>query len=84
MSLHEAMRKPPSAGFECPPREDSDLARTIKCERLLANMDRLTLIPSRLGSLSWLKRCLVESIARRTNREGGCTGQCWEGRFKSQ
>ncbi len=67
-----------------PPREDSDLARTIKCERLLADTDRLILIRSRLGSLSWLMRCLVEPIARRANREDGCTGRFWEGRFKSQ
>ncbi len=67
-----------------PPREDSELARIIKCERLLADADRLILIRSRLGSLSWLMRCLAEPIARRANREDGCTGRFWEGRFKSQ
>jgi hypothetical protein len=67
-----------------PPRIDSDEARSFKQNQLITNPLRLDLCRARLGSLSWLMKCLAEPIARQANAEDACKGRFWEGRFKSQ
>jgi REP element-mobilizing transposase RayT len=51
---------------------------------LASDADRIAVLRERLGSLSWFMRFLNEPIARRANREDGCTGHFWEARFKCQ
>jgi hypothetical protein len=49
---------------------------------ILADPGRINVLRSRMSNLSWFMAKLKEPIARRANREDGCTGHFWEGRYR--
>src|SRR5271157_5587146 len=70
-----------------PPRDDATgepvEPREHDLAMLTVNSERLAEVRKRLANLSWFMRCLSEKIARTANREDGCGGRFWAGRFKS-
>jgi len=64
--------------------EIDEAAGETRAAALAGNAERIAVLRERLGSLSWFMRFLNEPIARRANREDGCTGHFWEARFKCQ
>ena len=66
--------------------EDHSPAEPTEFELNIIRNDAAGLLEKRkrLSDISWLMRCLVEPIARRSNKEDEVTGRFWEGRFKAQ
>ncbi|WP_293747006.1 transposase [uncultured Paraglaciecola sp.] len=57
---------------------------TLSKSEIISLEETVTIYRQRLFDISWLMRNLNEYIAREANKEDGCTGRFWEGRFKSQ
>jgi REP element-mobilizing transposase RayT len=57
---------------------------TLSKGEMISLEETVTIYRQRLYDISWLMRNLNEYIAREANKEDGCTGRFWEGRFKSQ
>jgi REP element-mobilizing transposase RayT len=64
--------------------ETSDDIIAFHLDRQASDEEQVNIWRNRLADLGWFMKCLNEPIALMANKEDGCTGRFWEGRFKSQ
>jgi len=82
---HVVIRLNPLVAASWPDEEVLNRWNSIYAGPVAGVMDsQIETFRERLSSLSWFMRAINEPIARRANREDGCKGRFWEGRFKSQ
>lgn len=56
----------------------------LAIQALSRDKNRIRRLRRRLGNISWFMKSLNEYMARRANKEDGCKGRFWEGRFWCQ
>lgn len=89
-SAREVVRRyvtiwPRDAGAGAGAGEDGSpqLPSEAELATICADAARVATWRRRLGDLGWTMRALKEHLARRANKEDGCSGAFWEGRYKS-
>ena len=67
----------------CPPQPNEPVTEE-DVAKLVADTKSIEELRLRLSDISWWHRMFCQKIPNMANKEDGCTGRFWEGRFKDQ